>query len=953
MSASHGSSVKLGLKTVTNAIQVMIRCRPFNKRETEWFEKNNKVVRPVVQMEGQKVIVLDPDNDYQPKDAFSYNNCFWSCSGYESPNGMADQEDIYETTGKVLLAQALEGYNGCVFAYGQTASGKTYTMLGSPANPGVSYLLIHELFKQIAKETEDNPHSVFTVEISFMEIYNEQARDLFNKKVKMGEYSPVKIRQHPVLGIQVEGLLRVRVNCALDCEKQMERGVSERALAETKMNATSSRSHAICQISIQHANAATGLRRNSLLNLVDLAGSERLKMTGVSGAQLTEAKNINQSLSTLRKVFDVLIANSKSKKQTIPPYRESMLTWVLKESLGGNSRTMMIAAITPCEESLEDTMSTLRYAQKAKAIVCKVIQNEQPNAKMVSNLKNQVDELQKQLEDRLRNGEANEERILDIREEYRVQIEETENALREAESVERQMKEREEELQKQLEGLQVKTTEIQQQVNFHKKQKFSAAFRSAFRIRKESTEVASIKEQMTVLQGELDACTETIASLEGEKEEANSNCRQLEEELAARLKSINKLKAEKEEVAGKCRDLQSSVAKLTRENEASTSRGNKLSDDIAELKVVHERAISSLKKRHSSEMTAGADDISALKADHERAIASRAKRLEDEIAARLKDKADFDTENRNLQSKLSVSESENWGLQSRMASSETENKSLQTRLDSSETECRRLQSQVASFDAENRNLQSRLASSEASGRNLQSQLALSAADGQETQARVKSAEGRISSLLDEMKGIRQQLEAEQRLSEQLRGQVAKCMCTQLKDEARQMNMALETSHRKLARVDDENQRLKNEAYAREAAMTRRLDEQKAQADDLRAAHDMYKKQYISLRRMHEADTKIIEAMSVSSPRADDFASPLLKALDSGDLYASVSPADLSTSTRHHSASPSAVFRLASSIAPLSPHDAASSTRMRAMRQWSSTSVSPTPVTPRAMPPPDS
>ena len=384
------SGQKGGGKAVASGISVMIRVRPFNQREKNWFESKGKEMTPVIYVDSDTVTVLDPERDYQPKDAYAYNNCYWSCVGYDSPNGIATQADVYSSSGRVLLDKALEGYNGTVFAYGQTGSGKTYSMLGAPGSPGISYLCIRDLFEHIEQEKVDNPGATYTIEISFMEIYNEQVRDLFNKNVKAGQYSPVKIRQHPVLGIQVEGLERMRVHSAAECEKTMERGVNERTLAETKMNATSSRSHAICQIGILQTNAKTGLQRNSLINVVDLAGSERLKMTGAQGQQLTEAKNINQSLSTLRKVFDVIIENQKRAKKQVPPYRESMLTWVLKESLGGNSITTMIAAVSPCEESIEDTISTLRYAQKAKAIMCKVIQNEQPNHKMVTNLKEQV-----------------------------------------------------------------------------------------------------------------------------------------------------------------------------------------------------------------------------------------------------------------------------------------------------------------------------------------------------------------------------------------------------------------------------------------------------------------------------------------------------------------------------------------------------------------------------------
>eukprot|EP01059_Diplonema_ambulator_P009485 TRINITY_DN1938_c0_g1_i1.p1 TRINITY_DN1938_c0_g1~~TRINITY_DN1938_c0_g1_i1.p1 ORF type:complete len:679 (+),score=247.42 TRINITY_DN1938_c0_g1_i1:48-2039(+) len=547
-----------GMKSVTNSIAVMIRCRPFNTREKEWFISHNKEMTPVITMDDNTVTVLDPNNDYTPKDAYSYHNCYWSCVGFDSPNGIAGQEDIYETTGKVLLEQALEGYNGCVFAYGQTGSGKTYSMLGGHGQPGVSYLLIRDLFKHIEEESVANPGAKYTVHISFMEIYNEQVRDLFNKKVKQGEYSPVKIRQHPVFGITVDGLIKETVTSAESCEKQMERGVSERALAETKMNATSSRSHAICQITIEQVNATTGLRRNSSINLVDLAGSERLKMTGVSGAQLTEAKNINQSLSTLRKVFDVLIENSKKKQKAVPPYRESMLTWVLKESLGGNSRTMMIAAVSPCEESIEDTVSTLRYAQKAKAIVCKVIQNEQPNAKMVSNLKGQVEDLKKQLEEQLKNGTLVDKEA--IRQEYAEQIQATEAALKDAEATEMELKVVQAQLEKEKKELEEDKKQIQIEMDSAKKQKFTAAFRSAFVIKKDKSELKSLKVALAKM---------TDARSIAEKESAG-------------------LKRDLEDVRGKYLHLQKTyhdeVDKRVRvedELDAQCSEARRLSDELA------------------------------------------------------------------------------------------------------------------------------------------------------------------------------------------------------------------------------------------------------------------------------------------------------------------------------------------------------------------------------------
>eukprot|EP00755_Sulcionema_specki_P037172 Sspe_Gene.108402::Locus_87527_Transcript_1_1_Confidence_1.000_Length_1449::g.108402::m.108402 len=193
-------------------------------------------------------------------------------------------------------------------------------------------------------------------------------------------------------------------------------------------------------------------------------------MSQVQGTAAIEAKNINLSLTTLRQVFDVLIANSKRKSgHQVPPYRDSMLTWVLKESLGGNSRTMMIAAISPHEENTEDTISTLRYAFRAKAIVCKVICNEQPSAAMVANLQSQLEDLKAQLETKM--SGVSEETREEIKQQYEEEIRAQQQALQEAIDVETKMKEVTSQLEKQVEQLEEAKTEMKRDLDAHRKQK--------------------------------------------------------------------------------------------------------------------------------------------------------------------------------------------------------------------------------------------------------------------------------------------------------------------------------------------------------------------------------------------------------------------------------------------------------------------------------------------------
>eukprot|EP01064_Diplonema_japonicum_P019104 TRINITY_DN27805_c0_g1_i1.p1 TRINITY_DN27805_c0_g1~~TRINITY_DN27805_c0_g1_i1.p1 ORF type:complete len:788 (+),score=197.58 TRINITY_DN27805_c0_g1_i1:36-2366(+) len=575
------------LKVQTGNVKVMVRVRPFSKREKAYSEDKGQPLNPCIKADGCRIAVLDPENEYQEKDAFSYDEVFWSTTGYDSVNGFSGQNDVYLKTGAEMLRSALDGYNCCIFAYGQTGAGKTYTMLGSPDSRGVSYILIDELFQHIEQQKELDPGTKCTVEVSFMEIYNEQVRDLFNKKTKAGEYSPVKIRQDPVKGIQVVGLITKPVCSASECAKEMERGVSERALAETKMNATSSRSHAICQISILLVNPTTGLRKNSLINLVDLAGSERLKMSMVEGTAAKEAKNINLSLSTLRKVFDTLIANSKKKGggKEVPPYRESMLTWVLKESLGGNSKTLMIAAISPHEENLEDTYSTLRYALKAKSIVNKVICNEQPSARMVENLRGELEALKEQLAKGGGGGGVSEEREKEFEEELQAR----EQALAEAMEVEVQMQEAQ--------------AELRMQVDSQRKQKFAAAFRSAFVINKDSKEREGMKDELVKLRSEAEDMLAT-------------NTKNKEEGLMYKKRS-EALQTENQTLKNKSSDLEKRLKESLRDVVGTANERDKYRD--RELAALQE--MSSLKhliSEQTSKITTLKDECAALKTENHR-----------------------------------------------------------------------------------------------------------------------------------------------------------------------------------------------------------------------------------------------------------------------------------------------------------------------------------------------
>ncbi len=309
----------------------------------------------------------------------------------------ATQLQVYKDLGVEMLDHAFEGYNVCIFAYGQTGAGKSYTMMGrmEPEQKGIIPQMCEDLFQRI---DADSDCVQSTVEVSYMEIYCERVRDLLNPKNKNNN---LKVREHPIMGPYVEDLSKLVVKSFSDIDCLIDEGNKARTVAATNMNETSSRSHAVFTIILtqKRYDQQTDLtsERVSKISLVDLAGSERANSTGAQGARLKEGANINKSLTTLGKVISALAEFSaikdvkKSKKKTdFIPYRDSVLTWLLKENLGGNSKTAMLAAISPADINYDETLSTLRYADRAKQIVCKAVVNEDANGRLIRELKEEI-----------------------------------------------------------------------------------------------------------------------------------------------------------------------------------------------------------------------------------------------------------------------------------------------------------------------------------------------------------------------------------------------------------------------------------------------------------------------------------------------------------------------------------------------------------------------------------
>jgi kinesin family protein 1 len=379
-------------------IKVVVRVRPFNNRE---LDRNAKCI---VQMKGDQTILQPPpeaaDRLRQGKGGldgqrtFKYDKSYWSFN--KSDPHFAGQDNLFADLGSPLLDNAFQGYNNCIFAYGQTGSGKSYSMMGYGAEAGVIPQICRNMFERITSLQSD-PNLTCTVEVSYLEIYNERVRDLLNPATK----GNLRVREHPSTGPYVEDLAKLAVRSFGEIENLMDEGNKARTVAATNMNETSSRSHAVFTLTLTQKRHDVETRMDTekvaKISLVDLAGSERATSTGATGARLKEGAEINRSLSTLGRVIAALADLSSGKKGMKVPYRDSVLTWLLKDSLGGNSLTAMIAAISPADINFEETLSTLRYADSAKRIKNHAVVNEDPNARMIRELKEELAQLRSKL----------------------------------------------------------------------------------------------------------------------------------------------------------------------------------------------------------------------------------------------------------------------------------------------------------------------------------------------------------------------------------------------------------------------------------------------------------------------------------------------------------------------------------------------------------------------------
>nr|XP_023683289.1 kinesin-like protein KIF17 [Paramormyrops kingsleyae] len=355
----------------SESVKVVVRCRPMNDRERAL---NCKAVVSLDSDRGQ-CFIEKPGAAEEPPKQFTFDGAY--CTQHTT-------EQMYNEVAYPLVEGVTEGYNGTIFAYGQTGSGKSFTMQGV-AELAAYRGVIPRAFEHIFETIQCAENTKFLVRTSYLEIYNEEIRDLLGNDTKQN----MELKEHPEHGVYVRNLSMRTVHSVTECERLMEQGWRNRSVGCTLMNKDSSRSHSIFTIHMEICStdaAGEGRLRAGKLNLVDLAGSERLSKTGAMGERLREATKINLSLSALGNVISALV-DGRSRHV---PYRDSKLTRLLQDSLGGNTRTLMVACLSPADNNYEESLSTLRYAHRAKSIQNRPRVNEDPKDALLREYQDEI-----------------------------------------------------------------------------------------------------------------------------------------------------------------------------------------------------------------------------------------------------------------------------------------------------------------------------------------------------------------------------------------------------------------------------------------------------------------------------------------------------------------------------------------------------------------------------------
>ena len=378
-------------------ILVCVRARPLSYQEKQLSSYET------IKIMDKMVILTDPIEYNGPSSIFKNRNKDQTYAFDYAFDKFTSQKKVFDKSTKFLIDGVVNGYNATVFAYGATGAGKTYTMLGTETNPGIMVLTLEELFNKVNSFFDRE----YKLKFWLLEIYNENIRDLLkfyktdNNKNALENTSNeyLDLREDPEKGIVVSNITEISVTNSNEMLKILKRGNRNRTQESTGANETSSRSHAILQVSIEYKEKNTGIDyqiKFSKLSLIDLAGSERAAATNNKGIRLIEGANINRSLLTLGNCINALCdAHLKGKKVHIP-YRDSKLTRLLKDSLGGNARTVMIANVSPSINTFDDTYNTLKYANRAKNIKTSVTRNVLNAQYHINNYENIINQLKEE-----------------------------------------------------------------------------------------------------------------------------------------------------------------------------------------------------------------------------------------------------------------------------------------------------------------------------------------------------------------------------------------------------------------------------------------------------------------------------------------------------------------------------------------------------------------------------
>ncbi|XP_059212046.1 kinesin-like protein KIF3C [Centropristis striata] len=370
----------------SESVKVVVRCRPLNQRE-----ESNGPAGGIVQMDlrlGQVILRNPRAPASEPQKTFTFDAVY---------DANSKQRDLYDESVRPLIDSVLAGFNGTIFAYGQTGTGKTYTMQGAwmdPEKRGVIPNAFDHIFTHISRSQSDRQ---YLVRASYLEIYLEEVRDLLDPN--HGSARALELRESPESGVYVRDLTSCVCKSIKEIEEVMNVGNQARAVGATDMNEHSSRSHALFLITVECSQPGPDGRKHirvGRLNLVDLAGSERQAKTGVQGERLKEAAKINLSLSALGNVISAL-ADGRSGHV---PYRDSKLTRLLQDSLGGNAKTVMVATLGPSSLHYDETLTTLRYANRAKNIQNQPRVNEDPKDALLREFQMEIARLRAQLNHR-------------------------------------------------------------------------------------------------------------------------------------------------------------------------------------------------------------------------------------------------------------------------------------------------------------------------------------------------------------------------------------------------------------------------------------------------------------------------------------------------------------------------------------------------------------------------